>query len=72
MGEIAAIRLDFGLKINWHDICCGQVRRKDVVMDQREIIGKLRDCAKGLLDVARELQRAERVVFIVLILLVCR
>lgn len=31
------------------------------MMDNRQIIGKLRDCAKGLLDVARELQRAERV-----------
>ena len=30
-------------------------------MDNRQIIGKLRECAKGLLDVARELQRAERV-----------
>ena len=30
-------------------------------MDNRQIIGKLRDCAKGLLDVARELQRTERV-----------
>ena len=31
------------------------------MMDNRQIIGKLRDCAKGLLDVARELQRTERV-----------
>ena len=31
------------------------------MMDNRQIIVKLRDCAKGLLDVARELQRAERV-----------
>ena len=30
-------------------------------MDQREVIKKLRACAKGLLDVARELQRTERV-----------
>ena len=30
-------------------------------MDNRQIIVKLRDCAKGLLDVARELQRTERV-----------
>ena len=34
--------------------------RKEM-MDNRQIIGKLRDCAKGLLDVARELQRTERV-----------
>lgn len=32
-----------------------------IMMDNRQIIGKLRDCAKGLLDVARELQRPERV-----------
>ena len=32
-----------------------------IMMDNRQIIGKLRECAKGLLDVARELQRAERV-----------
>ena len=31
------------------------------MMDNRQIIGKLCDCAKGLLDVARELQRTERV-----------
>ena len=30
------------------------------MMDNRQIIGKLRECAKGLLDVARELQRAKR------------
>lgn len=37
------------------------VKRKDVVMNQREVISKLRECAKSLLDVARELQRSERV-----------
>ena len=31
------------------------------MMDNKQIISKLRDCAKGLLDVARELQRTERV-----------
>ena len=30
-------------------------------MNQREVITKLRDCAKGLMDVARELQRSERI-----------
>ena len=29
-------------------------------MNQRVIIRKLRECAKGLLDVARELQSSER------------
>ena len=29
-------------------------------MDQRFIAKKLRDCAKGLLDIARELQSSER------------
>ena len=35
--------------------------RKVVAMDQKDAIKKLRDCAKGLLDVACELQRTERV-----------
>ena len=32
-----------------------QTNEGSQMMDNRQIIGKLRECAKGLLDVAREL-----------------